>query len=226
MRSPNRPARARARSLPGGVRPGGRHRLMLSLRALDRDSRTSRRIHVIVAGILRERLPTRVKRHPSTLAVGATTCGEIETLIPKWNRGHRHNIAHEPARPRSLAVRSRLERWATMPNEFGELRTVADQASRPRPGSGHRHGAVAHHQIGTAAGSSSSSRSSSPRCARREGSDLYEPTAVHGRFRRRPLTCPGDMLVLGVGRKIAHHPHSGASSNSLKRLDPRLCSIW
>ena len=102
--------------------------MMLSLRALDRLSNVNRRIQRIVAGDLRERLPTRGSDDPfDQLAVGVNRMlGEIETLIHEI-AGIGNNIAHDLRTPLTR-VRVRLERGRDNAKTIGELRTVADQA--------------------------------------------------------------------------------------------------
>jgi signal transduction histidine kinase len=102
--------------------------MVLSLRALDRLSDVNRRIQRIVAGDLRERLPTRGSADPfDQLAVGVNRMlGEIEALIHEI-AGVGDDIAHDLRTPLTR-VRVRLERGREHATTLGELRTVADQA--------------------------------------------------------------------------------------------------
>jgi signal transduction histidine kinase len=102
--------------------------MMLSLRALGRLSNVSRRIQRIVAGDLRERLPTRGSSDPfDQLATGVNRMlGEIEALIQEI-AGIGDNIAHDLRTPLTR-VRVRLERGRTNASTLEELRAVADQA--------------------------------------------------------------------------------------------------
>jgi signal transduction histidine kinase len=102
--------------------------VMLSLRALDRLSNVNRLIQRIVAGDLRERLPTRGSDDPfDQLAAGVNRMlGEIETLIHEI-AGIGNNIAHDLRTPLTR-VRVRLERGREHAKTIGELQTVADQA--------------------------------------------------------------------------------------------------
>jgi signal transduction histidine kinase len=102
--------------------------VMLSLRALDRLSDVNRRIQRIVAGDLRERLPTRGSDDPFDQLAGSVNrmLGEIETLIHEI-AGIGNNIAHDLRTPLTR-VRVRLERGRDHAKTVGELRTVADQA--------------------------------------------------------------------------------------------------
>jgi signal transduction histidine kinase len=102
--------------------------MMLSSRAHDRLSEVNRRIQRIVAGDLRERLPTRGGDDPfDQLAVGVNRMlGEIEALIHEI-AGIGDNIAHDLRTPLTR-VRVRLERGRDRASSLEELRTVADQA--------------------------------------------------------------------------------------------------
>ena len=119
--------------------------MVLSLRALDRLSEVNRRIQRIVAGDLRERLPTRGGNDPfDQLAVSVNRMlGEIEALIQEI-AGVGDDIAHDLRTPLTR-VRVRLERGrehaATLDGIAGGGRS-GDR--RPRPVVGHHHGAVAH----------------------------------------------------------------------------------
>ncbi len=100
--------------------------MFLSLRAHNRLSEVNRRIQRIVAGDLRERLPTRGRDDPfDQLAVSVNgMLEEIEALIREI-AGVGDNIAHDLRTPLTR-VRVRLERArASAP---GELGTVVDQA--------------------------------------------------------------------------------------------------
>ncbi len=102
--------------------------MVLSSRAHDRLSEVNRRIQRIVAGDLRERLPTRGSDDPfDQLAVGVNRMlGEIEALIHEI-AGIGDNIAHDLRTPLTR-VRVRLERGRDRASSLEELRTVADQA--------------------------------------------------------------------------------------------------
>jgi signal transduction histidine kinase len=102
--------------------------MVLSLRALDRLSDVNRRIQRIVAGDLRERLPTRGSDDPfDQLAVGVNRMlGEIEALIHEI-AGVGDDIAHDLRTPLTR-VRVRLERGREHAATLAELRAVADQA--------------------------------------------------------------------------------------------------
>jgi signal transduction histidine kinase len=102
--------------------------MVLSLRALGRLSEVNRKIQSIVAGDLRERLPTRGSSDPfDQLAVGANRMlGEIEALIHEI-AGIGDNIAHDLRTPLTR-VRVRLERGRKHASTLEELRAVADQA--------------------------------------------------------------------------------------------------
>jgi signal transduction histidine kinase len=102
--------------------------VMLSLRALERLSNVNRRIQRIVAGDLRERLPTGGSDDPFDQLAGSVNrmLGEIETLIHEI-AGIGNNIAHDLRTPLTR-VRVRLERGRDHAKTVEELRTVADQA--------------------------------------------------------------------------------------------------
>jgi signal transduction histidine kinase len=102
--------------------------MVLSLRALDRLSDVNRRIQRIVAGDLRERLPTRGSDDPfDQLAAGVNRMlGEIEALIHEI-AGVGDDIAHDLRTPLTR-VRVRLERGREHATTLAELRAVADQA--------------------------------------------------------------------------------------------------
>jgi signal transduction histidine kinase len=102
--------------------------MVLSLRALNRLSEVNRRIQRIVAGDLRERLPTRGRDDPfDQLAVGVNRMlGEIEALIREIS-GVGDDIAHDLRTPLTR-VRIRLERGREHAATLEELRAVADQA--------------------------------------------------------------------------------------------------
>jgi signal transduction histidine kinase len=102
--------------------------IVLSLRALERLSDVNRRIQRIVAGDLRERLPTRGGKDPfDQLAAGVNRMlGDIETLIHEL-AGVGDDIAHDLRTPLTR-VRVRLERGREHAQTLEELRAVADQA--------------------------------------------------------------------------------------------------
>jgi signal transduction histidine kinase len=102
--------------------------MVLSLRALRRLSDVNRRIQRIVAGDLRERLPTRGSDDPfDQLAAGVNRMlGEIEALIQEI-AGIGDNIAHDLRTPLTR-VRVRLERGRKHASTLEESRAVADQA--------------------------------------------------------------------------------------------------
>jgi signal transduction histidine kinase len=102
--------------------------MVLSLRALRRLSDVNRRIQRIVAGDLRERLPTRGSDDPfDQLAAGVNRMlGEIEALIQEI-AGSGDNIAHDLRTPLTR-VRVRLERGRKHASTLEESRAVADQA--------------------------------------------------------------------------------------------------
>jgi signal transduction histidine kinase len=101
---------------------------VLSSRAQDRLSEANRRIQRIVAGDLRERLPTRGGNDPfDQFAVSVNRMlGEIETLIQEI-AGIGDNIAHDLRTPLTR-VRVRLERGREHAATLPEFRAVADQA--------------------------------------------------------------------------------------------------
>jgi signal transduction histidine kinase len=101
---------------------------VLSLRAHARLSEVNRRIQRIVAGDLRERLPTRGRDDPfDQLAVSVNRMlGEIEALI-QHIAGVGDDIAHDLRTPLTR-VRIRLERGRDRAATLEELRAVADQA--------------------------------------------------------------------------------------------------
>ena len=102
--------------------------LVLSSRAHNRLSEVNRRIQRIVAGDLRERLPTRGGNDPfDQLGVSVNRMlGEIETLIQEI-AGIGDNIAHDLRTPLTR-VRVRLERGREHAKTLEELGSVADQA--------------------------------------------------------------------------------------------------
>ena len=102
--------------------------LVLSLRARRRLSEVNRRVQRIVAGDLRERLPTRGGNDPfDQLAVSVNRMlGDIETLIHEV-AGVGDNIAHDLRTPLTR-VRLRLERGRERAATLDELRAVTDQA--------------------------------------------------------------------------------------------------
>src|ERR1700704_1385069 len=102
--------------------------MVLSLRAHDRLLEVNRRIQRIVAGDLRERLPTRGRDDPfDQLAVSVNRMlGEIEALIHEI-AGVGDDIAHDLRTPLTR-VRVRLERGRDRASTVEELRAVADQA--------------------------------------------------------------------------------------------------
>jgi signal transduction histidine kinase len=102
--------------------------IVLSLRALNRLSDVNRRIQLIVAGDLRERLPTRGGNDPfDQLAAGVNRMlGDIETLIHEL-AGVGDDIAHDLRTPLTR-VRVRLERGRDHAKTLEELRAVTDQA--------------------------------------------------------------------------------------------------
>jgi signal transduction histidine kinase len=102
--------------------------LVLSSRAQNRLSEVNRRIKRIVAGDLRERLPTRGGDDPfDQFAVGVNRMlGEIGTLIQEI-AGIGDNIAHDLRTPLTR-VRVHLERGREHAKTLEELRAVADQA--------------------------------------------------------------------------------------------------
>ena len=102
--------------------------MVLSSRARDRLSEVNRRIQRIVAGDLRERLPTRGGDDPfDQLAVSVNRMlGEIEALIHEI-AGVGDDIAHDLRTPLTR-VRVRLERGREHAATLEELRAVVDQA--------------------------------------------------------------------------------------------------
>ena len=102
--------------------------LVLSSRAQNRLSEVNRRIKRIVAGDLRERLPTRGGDDPfDQFAVSVNRMlGEIDTLIQEI-AGIGDNIAHDLRTPLTR-VRVHLERGREHAKTLEELRAVADQA--------------------------------------------------------------------------------------------------
>jgi signal transduction histidine kinase len=102
--------------------------LALSSRAQNRLSEVNRRIQRIVAGDLRERLPTRGGNDPfDQFAVSVNRMlDEIETLIQEIS-GIGDNIAHDLRTPLTR-VRVRLERGRERAATLVEFRAVADQA--------------------------------------------------------------------------------------------------
>jgi signal transduction histidine kinase len=102
--------------------------MVLSLRAHDRLSEVNWRIQRIVAGDLRERLPTRGQGDPfDQLAVSVNgMLGEIEALIHEI-AGVGDDIAHDLRTPLTR-VRVRLERGRQHAATLDELRAVADKA--------------------------------------------------------------------------------------------------
>jgi signal transduction histidine kinase len=101
---------------------------VLSLRARNRLLEVNRRIQRIVAGDLRERLPTRGGNDPfDQLAASVNRMlGEIEALIHEI-AGVGNDIAHDLRTPLTR-VRVRLERGRTHASTLDELRTVVDQS--------------------------------------------------------------------------------------------------
>jgi signal transduction histidine kinase len=102
--------------------------MVLSLRALARLSDVNRKIQSIVAGDLRERLPTRGSSDPfDQLAAGVNRMlDEIETLLHEI-AAIGDNIAHDLRTPLTR-VRVRLERGRKIASTLEELRMVADQS--------------------------------------------------------------------------------------------------
>jgi signal transduction histidine kinase len=100
----------------------------LSLRARNRLLEVNRRIQRIVAGDLRERLPTRGGNDPfDQLAVSVNRMlGDIEALIHEI-AGVGNDIAHDLRTPLTR-VRVRLERGRARAATLDELRTVVDQS--------------------------------------------------------------------------------------------------
>jgi signal transduction histidine kinase len=102
--------------------------LVLSLRARRRLSEVNRRIKSIVAGDLRERLPTRKGNDPfDQLAASVNLMlGEIEALVHEI-AGVGNDIAHDLRTPLTR-VRARLERGRARAATLDELRKVVDQS--------------------------------------------------------------------------------------------------
>ena len=102
--------------------------LVLSLRARRRLSEVNRRIQRIVAGDLRERLPTRKGNDPfDQLAASVNLMlGEIEALVHEI-AGVGNDIAHDLRTPLTR-VRARLERGRARATTLDELRTIVDQS--------------------------------------------------------------------------------------------------
>jgi signal transduction histidine kinase len=102
--------------------------MVLSMRAHHRLSEVNRKIQRIVAGNLRERLPTSGRDDPfDRLAVSVNgMLGEIESLIREI-AGVGDNIAHDLRTPLTR-VRIRLERGRAHASTLGELGTVVDKA--------------------------------------------------------------------------------------------------
>jgi signal transduction histidine kinase len=102
--------------------------LMLSLRARRRLSEVNRRIKSIVAGDLRQRLPTRKSNDPfDQLAASVNLMlGEIEALVLEI-AGVGNDIAHDLRTPLTR-VRARLERGRARAATLDELRAVVDQS--------------------------------------------------------------------------------------------------
>jgi signal transduction histidine kinase len=102
--------------------------LLLSLRARRRLSEVNRRIKSIVAGDLRERLPTRKGNDPfDQLAASVNLMlGEIEALVHEI-AGVGNDIAHDLRTPLTR-VRARLERGRARAATLDELRGVVDQS--------------------------------------------------------------------------------------------------
>jgi methyl-accepting chemotaxis protein len=102
--------------------------IVLSSRARDRLSEVNQRIQRIVAGDLRERLPTRGRDDPfDQLAVSVNRMlGEIEALVREIS-GVGDDIAHDLRTPLTR-VRVRLERGREHATTLQESRAVIDQA--------------------------------------------------------------------------------------------------
>jgi signal transduction histidine kinase len=102
--------------------------MVLSLRALNRISEVNRRIQRIVAGDLRERLPTRGRDDPfDQLAVSVNRMlSEVEALIHEI-AGVGDDIAHDLRTPLTR-VRIRLERGREHAATLEELRAVVDKS--------------------------------------------------------------------------------------------------
>ena len=102
--------------------------MVLSQRAQNRVLEVNRKIQRIVAGDLRQRLPTTGRGDPfDQLAVSVNQMlGDIESLIREIS-GVGDNIAHDLRTPLTR-VRVRLERGRANASTLNELRTVVDQA--------------------------------------------------------------------------------------------------
>jgi len=102
--------------------------VVLSQRAQNRVSEVNRKIQRIVAGDLRERLPTSGRGDPfDQLALSVNRMlGDIESLICEI-AGVGDNIAHDLRTPLTR-VRVRLERGRANAATLNELRTAVDQA--------------------------------------------------------------------------------------------------
>jgi signal transduction histidine kinase len=102
--------------------------MLLSRRVLRRLSDVNRRIQRIVAGDLRQRLPTRGGEDAFDQLAGGVNrmLGEIEALIYEI-AGVGDDIAHDLRTPLTR-VRMRLERGRDHATSLEELRVVADQA--------------------------------------------------------------------------------------------------
>ena len=102
--------------------------MVLSLRARNRLLEVNRRIQRIVAGDLRERLPTRKGNDPfDQLAASVNRMlDDIEALIHEI-AGVGNDIAHDLRTPLTR-VRVRLERGRARASTLDELRTVVDQS--------------------------------------------------------------------------------------------------
>jgi signal transduction histidine kinase len=102
--------------------------IVLSQRAHDRVSEVNRRIQRVVAGDLRERLPTSGRGDPfDQLALSVNgMLGNIESLIREI-AGVGDNIAHDLRTPLTR-VRVRLERGRAHASTLNEFHTTVDQA--------------------------------------------------------------------------------------------------
>ena len=102
--------------------------MVLSQRAQNRVLEVNRKIQRIVAGDLRQRLPTTGRGDPfDQLAVSVNhMLGDIESLIREIS-GVGDNIAHDLRTPLTR-VRVRLERGRANASTLNELRAVVDQA--------------------------------------------------------------------------------------------------